>query len=55
MNPLGNPARDIIIAADERHYEAMERGSRRLRNAVEDYWIARAHRRPMRVAESEWA
>lgn len=37
MNPLGNPARDIILAADERHFAAMERGSCRLRLAIEQY------------------
>lgn len=50
MSYLGNPARDIIIAGDERHYSAMERGSTALRHAIEDYWTAKAQGRAMRPA-----
>lgn len=52
MSHLGNPARDIIIAGDERHYATMERGSRALRYAIEDYHLAKMHRRPQRQARA---
>lgn len=48
MNPFGNPARDHILYRDEMHARAMERGSTRLRHALEDYYVARAQRRPMK-------
>jgi hypothetical protein len=41
---LGNPSRDIILWRDEQHYAAMERGSVRLRHAIEDYHLARMRR-----------
>jgi hypothetical protein len=44
MGRLGPVSRDYLIASDERHYEAMERGSRRLRHAVEDYHLAKWRR-----------
>ena len=51
MSRLGPVSRDYLIASDERHYEAMRKSSTRLRHAIENYWIERGHRRPMRLPE----
>lgn len=48
VNPFGNPAGDHILYRDEMHARAMERGSTRLRHALEDYYVARAQSRPMK-------
>lgn len=47
----GNPAQDIILINDARHYDAMQRGSTRLRHAIEDYHLARMRRN----ASQSWA
>lgn len=48
MSYIGSVSRDYLIANDEARYEAMERGSMTLRHAIEDYYVAKAQRRPMR-------
>lgn len=55
MSRLGPISRDYLIASDERHYDAMERGSVRLRHAIEDYYVAKAQRRPMRSIQDKAA